>query len=90
MHHILNEYRPHQARESAIALLQDRLDRTRADTADIRSKTEMARKALEGLASIETPKPFRSVLAPAEEDVRIKAQLRQTVEAAVWDVLDDV
>ncbi|POR32629.1 Mediator of RNA polymerase II transcription subunit 7, partial [Tolypocladium paradoxum] len=38
MHHILNEYRPHQARESAMELMQDHLDRTRAETVAIRTQ----------------------------------------------------
>ncbi|KAF4595719.1 mediator of RNA polymerase II transcription subunit 7 [Ophiocordyceps camponoti-floridani] len=39
MHHVLNEYRPHQARESAMELMQDHLDRTRAETLAIHVST---------------------------------------------------
>lgn len=53
MHHILNEYRPHQARESAIEMMQDHLDRTRTETAAIRTQVDKARKVLEGLGSLD-------------------------------------
>lgn len=52
MHHILNEYRPHQARESAIEMIQDHLDRTRAETVAIRTQVDKTRSVLEGLGSL--------------------------------------
>ncbi|KAJ6438814.1 mediator of RNA polymerase II transcription subunit 7 [Purpureocillium lavendulum] len=52
IHHVLNEYRPHQARESAIEMMQDHLDRTRAETLAIRTQVDKARSVLEGLGSL--------------------------------------
>ncbi|KAI0193103.1 mediator complex, subunit Med7 [Astrocystis sublimbata] len=51
-HHLINEYRPHQARESLIALMQSQLDRTRAETNAIRDAKDHAERVLEGLGSI--------------------------------------
>ncbi|KAI0437586.1 MED7-domain-containing protein [Xylaria telfairii] len=51
-HHLINEYRPHQARESLIALMQSQLDRTRAETNAIRDAIDHAQRVLEGLGSI--------------------------------------
>ncbi|PNY25579.1 Mediator of RNA polymerase II transcription subunit 7 [Tolypocladium capitatum] len=53
LHHILNEYRPHQARESLIEMMQDHLDRTRAETVAVRAQVDKARSVLEGLGSLE-------------------------------------
>jgi len=48
-HHLLNEYRPHQARESLILMMQDQLERSKAETEGIlRMKGEVER-LLEGL-----------------------------------------
>ncbi|KAK8919859.1 Mediator of RNA polymerase II transcription subunit 7 [Metarhizium anisopliae] len=52
IHHILNEYRPHQARESAIAMMQDHLDKTRSETDAIRMQVEKAKSVLEGLGKL--------------------------------------
>ncbi|ORY58442.1 mediator complex, subunit Med7 [Pseudomassariella vexata] len=51
-HHLINEYRPHQARESLISLMQSQLDRTRAETNAIRDVKEKVERILEGLGSL--------------------------------------
>lgn len=51
-HHLINEYRPHQARESLIAMMQAQLDRTRAETDAIRDAKEKVERVLEGLGSL--------------------------------------
>lgn len=55
MHHGLNEYRPHQARESAAEMMQDHLDRVRSETVAVRSQVDKARRVLEGLGSLTVP-----------------------------------
>ncbi|KAI1474837.1 MED7-domain-containing protein [Daldinia eschscholtzii] len=66
-HHLINEYRPHQARESLISMMQAQLDRTRAETNAIRDAKDKAERIMEGLGSLKiedelvnnltTPKP---------------------------------
>ncbi|KAI0973433.1 mediator complex, subunit Med7 [Xylaria arbuscula] len=51
-HHLINEYRPHQARESLISMMQSQLDRTRAETNAIRDAKDKAERILEGLSSL--------------------------------------
>lgn len=97
MHHVLNEYRPHQARESAIELMQTHLDRVRGETAAVRAQVDKARSVLEGLGSLrveEDEEGGGKTGAGHEEEVRRKAEEgeREKVlvdrEAEVWGALD--
>ncbi|KAF4972779.1 hypothetical protein FZEAL_9520 [Fusarium zealandicum] len=86
-HHILNEYRPHQARESVIALMQEHLDRTRTETMAIRTQVDKARRVLDGLGSLsvpDVPKP----LGHKEEGDQDWDALAAQREADVWAATD--
>ncbi|KAI0182875.1 mediator complex, subunit Med7 [Xylaria flabelliformis] len=74
-HHLINEYRPHQARESLIALMQSQLDRTRAETNAIRDAKDHAERVLEGLGSItiEEPPNYKTINDEDPFDPDIKA-----------------
>lgn len=90
-HHILNEYRPHQARESAIALMQEHLDRTRTETMAIRTQVDKARRVLEGLGSLSIPE--ESVGVGKQTDVSgddgLEAQ-RMEREKDLWAAADAI
>ena len=51
-HHLLNEYRPHQARESLILMMRDQLERSRKETEGILKMKEEVEGMLEGLQKI--------------------------------------
>lgn len=49
MHSLINQYRPHQARESLIMLMEDRVEKMRAETRAIEEGREKVAKLLEGM-----------------------------------------
>lgn len=76
-HHLLNEYRPHQARESLIMLMQDQLEKSRAETQKIREMKQKVEGILEGLGKdglVEDEK--KNVVEDVDE------------EKEVWEVLE--
>lgn len=80
-HHLLNEYRPHQARESLILMMQEQLEKARTETeAIMRQKENLERviEALGGVGGIE--EEALPVEKPVEDE---KAEAME-----VWDVLE--
>lgn len=90
MHHIVNEYRPHQARESAIEMMQEHLDRTRTETMAIRAQVDKAKRVLEGLGSLGLEGTGTTIMAggSAEEEEEREERLAVEREADVWASAD--
>ncbi|KAK7993312.1 PI31 proteasome regulator [Apiospora arundinis] len=95
-HHLINEYRPHQARESLIAMMQAQLDRTRAETTAIRDSKEKVERLLEGLGSlkIDHPHPPEQDTTTMPTDIAATAAASQTngrgmgeLEEEMWGML---
>ncbi|KAI0176570.1 MED7 protein-domain-containing protein [Hypoxylon sp. FL1284] len=66
-HHLINEYRPHQARESLITMMQSQLDQTRAETNAIRDAKDKAERVMEGLGSLKVEDDLVSSLTATQE-----------------------
>ncbi|KAI6778547.1 uncharacterized protein J7T54_003297 [Emericellopsis cladophorae] len=86
IHHALNEYRPHQARESAAELMQDHLDTIRRETTSVREGVDRARRVLEGLGSL-TFAEREASQAPVDEEAE-KNRLKQQEELTLWNCAD--
>lgn len=92
IHHALNEYRPHQARESAAEMMHDHLDRTRRETVAVRSQVDKAKRVLEGLGSLTVPEREDGGLF-AEKDreadrVRAREEKASEREKEIWAAAD--
>ncbi|KAK5996487.1 Mediator of RNA polymerase II transcription subunit 7 [Cladobotryum mycophilum] len=87
MHHIINEYRPHQARESAIEMMQDHLDKTHTETIAIRTQVDKARRVLEGLGSLGITNIDDDLGRGRTEEEEREAQTVER-EADVWSTTD--
>ncbi|KAI6712310.1 hypothetical protein B2J93_2106 [Marssonina coronariae] len=79
-HHLLNEYRPHQARESVILMMQDQLERSRKETRGMREVTERVERVLEGLAVL------KGGLGDAEDGAKAEESVDE--ERSVWEELE--
>ncbi|KAI1268156.1 mediator complex, subunit Med7 [Xylariaceae sp. FL1019] len=82
MHHLINEYRPHQARESLISMMQSQLDRTRTETNAIRDAKDKAERVLEGLSSLTFTELPTTTINGETEDIQRYAEYEGS-----WDVL---
>ncbi|PBP18049.1 hypothetical protein BUE80_DR011068 [Diplocarpon rosae] len=79
-HHLLNEYRPHQARESVILMMQDQLERSRKETRGIREMKERVERVLEGLAAL------NGGLGGHEDAVRVEESVDE--DRDTWEELE--
>lgn len=88
MHYLINQYRPHQARETLISLMEDRLDRLRAEIDAI----QHARERLEEFATqIHDTQQVEKVEAPTALQVTSSTQRTAAGSpdlTALWSILD--
>lgn len=79
-HHLLNEYRPHQARESLILMMEEQLRRSKDETEGIERMKAKVEGILEGLGQAKSS-------CELEDATEQKAVKSNVAEDAIWDEL---
>jgi mediator of RNA polymerase II transcription subunit 7 len=91
-HHLLNIYRPHQARESLIMMMEEQLERSREELREMQRVKEKVKGLLEQLEADGLGTDGGAGQAVGEGSARKKLQLdNQAVEEAkrMWDLLEE-
>lgn len=78
MHHLINEYRPHQSRESLILMIEEQIEQKKLEAERIKTESEAVKDRIVAMA-----KEFLSVLPDGKEDTNIKKELREEGEAEI-------
>lgn len=87
-HHLINEYRPHQARETLIMMMEEQLARKRKEIEDIRVMKAKVEALLDG-----SGKSGVEQISTAEEDAGLLEadadEERKDVQRAMWQALEN-
>ncbi|KAF1925956.1 mediator of RNA polymerase II transcription subunit 7 [Didymella exigua CBS 183.55] len=91
MHSLINEYRPHQARETLIRIMEEQVARKKKEIEGVKGMREKVRSALDGFGKavqatgeVESGETGEVLKKDGQDDARKHAQ-RDT-----WDALDEV
>jgi mediator of RNA polymerase II transcription subunit 7 len=88
MHALINEYRPHQARETLIHIMELQLERKKAEVAGIR---RMSHKVQETLRDFATNAPDATTgLAPEYAVAPSAEEMRKESQRHMWAVMDEI
>lgn len=95
IHDLINRYRPHQARETMILMLEERVEQIRADNARIKETKEKMAALLTGMEALQdksTPNPLaESVKTTLKDEANSSAErARQEAQNSMWDALDNL
>lgn len=87
MHALINEYRPHQARETLLRVLEEQVDRKRAEVEGVRKMGARVKEVLEGFERGVEEAKEREEEPPSEhgEEERRKERQRE-----MWGVMDEL
>ncbi|KAL2830467.1 MED7 protein-domain-containing protein [Aspergillus cavernicola] len=88
-HHLLNLYRPHQARESLIMMMEEQLSRTREEIQEMDKLKEELMSVLDQLAT-EGAGVESTIKAISQDDKSVvKSELQATEDSQlVWEIID--
>ncbi|KAL8736706.1 MAG: hypothetical protein Q9166_000072 [cf. Caloplaca sp. 2 TL-2023] len=91
-HAIINEYRPHQARETLIHMMEEQVERCRAETKGCREVCERVKKVVEDVESQEKSEQSQAMVESMEmRGIRGKDEDSRAVstEKRVWAVIEE-
>lgn len=97
VHDLINRYRPHQARESLILMMEEQVEKIKSDITrvkEVKEKTALLLKDIEGLQEVSASTTVK--LEDAIPSVKARGggtdladQERQETQRRMWDALDD-
>ena len=83
---VINGYRPHQARETLILMMEEQLEMVRGETRSVRESVERARGVMEGLGKQDQDEDRMADRKGAEGNRRKKMEEKKTKR--IWEVLE--
>ncbi|EUC27696.1 hypothetical protein COCCADRAFT_30878 [Bipolaris zeicola 26-R-13] len=92
MHALINEYRPHQARQTLIERMEEQVRRKRAEVEGVRKMGEKVRQVLAGFGAVDGEEKDWARDAGAEGSTGVgKEQVRKTeAQRGTWEALEEV
>ncbi|KAJ4299061.1 Mediator of RNA polymerase II transcription subunit 7 [Kalmusia sp. IMI 367209] len=87
MHALINEYRPHQARETLIRIMEEQVERKRAEVEGVRKMATKVKEVLDGFERgvVEAQERDKETVVEIGEEERRKERQRE-----MWGLMDEV
>ncbi|KAL6709861.1 Mediator of RNA polymerase II transcription subunit 7 [Coniothyrium glycines] len=91
MHALINEYRPHQARETLIRKMEHQVERKKSEIAGVRRMADKVRNVLEEFKQ-EVEEFNKGDAAKSDEEVKIiaDAEKRQESQSRMWEAMEEI
>lgn len=89
LHDLVNRYRPHQARESLVLVMEERVERIRAEIGKVREGREKVKELVDGLGNGGRVEGDVEQQEKADDDVRAKGVEREA-QRGLWSEMDKV
>ena len=91
MHALINEYRPHQARETLIGKMEEQVERKQKEIQGVKKMAERVRTVLDGF-NTEAETLHNGDDGRTEEEVRIhdEEERRRESQRHMWEAMDDI
>ncbi len=83
---VINGYRPHQARETLILMMEEQLETVRGETRSVRESVERAKGVMEGLGKQDPEQDRMADRKDAEGNRRKTMEERKTKR--IWEILE--
>ncbi|RAR12356.1 mediator of rna polymerase ii transcription subunit 7 [Stemphylium lycopersici] len=90
MHALINEYRPHQARQTLIERMEEQVRRKREEVDGVRKMGEKVREVLGSFGSVESDDKAENGSPIAEDVVGTEQARKRDAQRATWEALEDV